>query len=88
MCARLHLPLYTPHLLLRDFVLADFQAIHAYASDPEATEFMFYGPVTKPTRPPTFSVCSRANASALAGSGSWPSSGARTRDSSAPATYL
>jgi len=44
MCARLHLPLYTPRLLLRDFILADFQAIHAYASDPEVTEFMFYGP--------------------------------------------
>jgi ribosomal-protein-alanine N-acetyltransferase len=44
MCAQLHLPLHTPRLLLRDFILADFQAIHAYASDPEVTRFMFYGP--------------------------------------------
>jgi hypothetical protein len=43
MCGRLHLLLYTPRLLLRDFILADFQAIHAYASDPEVTQFMFYG---------------------------------------------
>jgi [ribosomal protein S5]-alanine N-acetyltransferase len=44
MGAYLHLPLHTPRLLLRDFISADFQAIHAYASDPEVTRFMFYGP--------------------------------------------
>jgi len=31
-------------LLLRDFVAADFGAIHAYSSDPEVTRFMFFGP--------------------------------------------
>src|SRR5215510_8451069 len=41
---RLALPLYTPRLLLRDFLPTDLQAIHAYASDPEVTRFMFYGP--------------------------------------------
>jgi [ribosomal protein S5]-alanine N-acetyltransferase len=41
---RLDLPLYTPRLLLRDFLPADLPAIHAYASDPEVTRFMFYGP--------------------------------------------
>jgi hypothetical protein len=29
MCSQLHLPLHTPRLLLRDFIPADFQAIHA-----------------------------------------------------------
>jgi RimJ/RimL family protein N-acetyltransferase len=29
---------------LRDFLPTDLQAIHAYASDPEVTRFMFYGP--------------------------------------------
>ena len=40
----LDLPLSTPRLRLRDFLPTDFQAIHAYASDPEVTRFMFYGP--------------------------------------------
>jgi RimJ/RimL family protein N-acetyltransferase len=29
---------------LRDFLPTDLPAIHAYASDPEVTQFMFYGP--------------------------------------------
>jgi ribosomal-protein-alanine N-acetyltransferase len=40
----LNLPLHTPRLLLRDFLPTDLQAIHAYASDPEVTRFMFYDP--------------------------------------------
>jgi ribosomal-protein-alanine N-acetyltransferase len=44
MSAQLALPLQTSRLLLRDFVPGDFQAIYAYASDPEVTRFMFYGP--------------------------------------------
>lgn len=30
--------------MLRDFVATDFDAVHAYASDPEVTRFMFFGP--------------------------------------------
>lgn len=41
---RLLLPLRTERLMLRDFHPDDFQAIHAYASDPDVTRFMFYGP--------------------------------------------
>jgi ribosomal-protein-alanine N-acetyltransferase len=37
------LPLRTDRLTLRDFVPADFDAIHAYASDPDVTRFMFHG---------------------------------------------
>jgi RimJ/RimL family protein N-acetyltransferase len=33
-------------LTLRDFVADDFDAIYAYASDPEVTRFMFHGPRT------------------------------------------
>ena len=40
----LDLPLHTPRLYLRDFLPIDLQAIHAYASDPAVTRFMFYGP--------------------------------------------
>ena len=40
----LSLPIHTPHLTLRDFQASDFDAIFAYASDPEVTRFMFYGP--------------------------------------------
>ena len=40
----LHLPIRTERLLLRDFVAADLNAIHAYSSDPEVTRFMFFGP--------------------------------------------
>jgi RimJ/RimL family protein N-acetyltransferase len=38
------IPLGTARLTLRDFVPRDFDAIHAYASDPEVTRFMFHGP--------------------------------------------
>jgi ribosomal-protein-alanine N-acetyltransferase len=38
------IPLRTARLTLRDFVPDDFGAIHAYASDPEGTRFMFHGP--------------------------------------------
>jgi [ribosomal protein S5]-alanine N-acetyltransferase len=37
------LPIRTPRLTLRDFVPSDFDAIHAYASDPDVTRFMFHG---------------------------------------------
>jgi RimJ/RimL family protein N-acetyltransferase len=40
----LTLPIETRRLLLRDFDDGDFAAVHAYASDPEVTRFMFYGP--------------------------------------------
>ena len=39
----LSLPIRTPRLTLRDFVPADFGAIHAYVSDPDVTRFMFHG---------------------------------------------
>jgi RimJ/RimL family protein N-acetyltransferase len=34
----------TPRLLLRDFVPADWTAVHAYAGDPEVVRFMNWGP--------------------------------------------
>jgi RimJ/RimL family protein N-acetyltransferase/ribosomal protein S18 acetylase RimI-like enzyme len=37
------LPMETERLLLRDFVDADFDALHAMASDPEVMRFMFHG---------------------------------------------
>jgi [ribosomal protein S5]-alanine N-acetyltransferase len=40
----LSLPIHTPRLTLRDFCASDFDAVFAYASDPEVTRFMFYGP--------------------------------------------
>jgi ribosomal-protein-alanine N-acetyltransferase len=40
----LSLPLRTARLTLRELVPNDFEAIHAYASDPKVTRFMFYGP--------------------------------------------
>ena len=40
----LQIPLRTARLTLRDFVPGDFDAVHAYASDPDVTRFMFYGP--------------------------------------------
>jgi ribosomal-protein-alanine N-acetyltransferase len=43
----LALPLRTRRLIVRDFTWADSDAVHAYASDPEVTRFMFFGP-----RPP------------------------------------
>lgn len=40
----LTLPLETPRLRLRDFVAGDAERVFAYASDPEVTRWMFYGP--------------------------------------------
>src|SRR5262249_27881307 len=40
----LPLPIHTPRLTLRDFRAFDFDPVFAYASDPEVTRFMFYGP--------------------------------------------
>jgi ribosomal-protein-alanine N-acetyltransferase len=39
----LSLPLSTARLTLRDFVPDDFDAIHAYASRPDVTRYMFHG---------------------------------------------
>ena len=44
MSNRLTLPIETERLWLRDFVEADFAAVHAYASDEEVTRYMFYPP--------------------------------------------
>jgi RimJ/RimL family protein N-acetyltransferase len=41
-----HIPFRTARLTLRDFIADDVDAIRAYASDPEVTRFMFYGPQT------------------------------------------
>jgi [ribosomal protein S5]-alanine N-acetyltransferase len=43
----LSLPIHTPRLTLRDFCASDFARVFAYASDPEVTRFMFYGPRDK-----------------------------------------
>jgi ribosomal-protein-alanine N-acetyltransferase len=40
----LTLPVRTERLTLRDFVQADFDAIHAYSSDPRVTRYLFFGP--------------------------------------------
>lgn len=39
-------PVLTARLVLREFVTDDFDAIHADASDPEVTRYMFHGPQT------------------------------------------
>ena len=41
---QLTFPLETKRLHLREFIAEDFEAIYAYASDPEVTKHMFYGP--------------------------------------------
>jgi RimJ/RimL family protein N-acetyltransferase len=41
---KLGLPIETARLTLRDFVPADFDAIHAYSSDPRVTKYLFFGP--------------------------------------------
>ena len=41
------LPLTTPRLVLRDFRGDDFAAVHAYASDPEVTRYVPWGPNTE-----------------------------------------
>jgi len=40
----LTLPIDTSRLRLREFVLSDFDAIHAYSSDPRVTKYLFFGP--------------------------------------------
>ena len=40
------LPLETPRLILREFRESDFDAVHAYGSDPEVARFMVWGPNT------------------------------------------
>jgi RimJ/RimL family protein N-acetyltransferase len=40
------LPLSTQRLLLREFQQGDFDAVHAYGSDPEVARFMVWGPNT------------------------------------------
>jgi RimJ/RimL family protein N-acetyltransferase len=39
--------LRTPRLLLRELSMADLKAVHAYASDPDVTRYMTWGPNTK-----------------------------------------
>jgi ribosomal-protein-alanine N-acetyltransferase len=41
---KLTVPVRTSRLNLREFVAADFQAVHAYSSDPRVTRFLFFGP--------------------------------------------
>jgi RimJ/RimL family protein N-acetyltransferase len=38
------LPIQTPRLEIRDLEAADFQAVHRYASDPEVTRSLSWGP--------------------------------------------
>ena len=40
------LALRTPRLILREFRESDFDAVHAYGSDPEVSRFMVWGPNT------------------------------------------
>lgn len=42
----LTLPIETPRLLLRDFVSRDLEAVHAYSSTPQATQYLIWGPNT------------------------------------------
>ena len=37
-------PIRTARLNLREFVRTDFQAVHAYSSDPRVTRYLFFGP--------------------------------------------
>jgi ribosomal-protein-alanine N-acetyltransferase len=41
---KLTLPVRTARLNLREFVAADFAAVHAYSSDPRVTRYLFFGP--------------------------------------------
>ena len=41
---KLTLPIVTLRLTLREFVKADFAAIHAYSSDARVTKYLFFGP--------------------------------------------
>ena len=38
------LPVRTARLNLREFVKSDFEAVHAYSSDPRVTRYLFFGP--------------------------------------------
>jgi RimJ/RimL family protein N-acetyltransferase len=38
--------LATPRLSIREFVASDFDAVHAYASDPVVTRYLYWGPNT------------------------------------------
>jgi [ribosomal protein S5]-alanine N-acetyltransferase len=40
----LTVPIRTARLNLREFVRTDFQAVHAYSSDPRVTRYLFFGP--------------------------------------------
>jgi RimJ/RimL family protein N-acetyltransferase len=40
----LTVPVRTARLNLREFVAADFDAVHAYSSDPRVTRYLFFGP--------------------------------------------
>jgi HAD superfamily hydrolase (TIGR01509 family) len=39
-------PIHTPRLILRPFSFSDWEAVHEYASDPETTRHMLWGPNT------------------------------------------
>jgi [ribosomal protein S5]-alanine N-acetyltransferase len=41
---KLILPVRTARLTLREFVMSDFEAVHAYSSDPRVTRYLFFGP--------------------------------------------
>jgi [ribosomal protein S5]-alanine N-acetyltransferase len=40
----LTVPLRTARLNLREFAISDFNAVHAYSSDPRVTRYLFFGP--------------------------------------------
>jgi ribosomal-protein-alanine N-acetyltransferase len=40
----LHLPIETERLVLRDFVGEDWEAVYAYAADPEVVRYLWWGP--------------------------------------------
>jgi [ribosomal protein S5]-alanine N-acetyltransferase len=41
---KLTVPVRTARLSLREFVAADFEAVHAYSSDARVTRYLFFGP--------------------------------------------
>ncbi|HTD74618.1 MAG TPA: GNAT family N-acetyltransferase, partial [Steroidobacteraceae bacterium] len=41
---KLIVPVRTARLNLREFVATDFDAVHAYSSDPRVTRYLFFGP--------------------------------------------
>lgn len=41
---KLIVPVRTARLNLREFVATDFEAVHAYSSDPRVTRYLFFGP--------------------------------------------